>query len=315
MIRIIILLGAVLLSACDYRQSQLHGYVEAQLTLLSSPTSGKLMHLFVVKGQRVKAGDPIYVLETFPESAQVASATALMEQASADYTNLTMAKRPTEIAAIEAQIKATQARIEFLQKEYLRQKALQEKKYASKEELDRTSQDLAVSRNQLRELQANLSTSKLPVARENELKAAAAKLLAAKANLAEAQWRLAEKSVKAPRDGFVFDTYYRVGERVPDNKPIASLLVSSDIRAVFFVPEPKLSNIKLNQQVLLSCDTCEKAFRGTIYYISPDAEYTPPVIYSNSARSKLVYRVEAHLSDQGLKNLHPGQPIDIQFTD
>lgn len=302
------------LSACDFRPPVLNGYVEAQLTMLSSPTSGKLVQLFVVKGDRVKSGAPIYVLESFPESAEMDSAAAMMDEATANYKNLLIGKRPSEIEAIEAQIKATQAQIEFQKKEYLRRKDLLKQKYVSKEDLDKTYQDLQVNRNQLSELQANLITAKLP-ARNDEVRAASWRMLSTKANLAAAQWRLNQKSVTAPRDGFVFDTYYRIGERVSENRPIASLLVSTDIKAVFFVPEPRLSDIKLKQKVRLSCDHCEKSFTGTIYYISPDAEYTPPVIYSNSARSKLVYRVEARISADGLEHLHPGQPIDIQLSD
>lgn len=302
------------LSACDFRPPVLNGYVEAQLTLLSSPTPGKLAQLSVVKGDRVKSGAPIYVLETFPESAEVDSAAALMEEATSNYNNLLVGKRPSEIEAIEAKIKAIRAQIDFQLKEYVRRKNLHKQKYVSKEELDKTFQDLQVNRNQLSELQANLSTAKLP-ARNDEVKAAFGKMLSTKANLAAAKWRLNQKSVTAPRDGFVFDTYYRVGERVPENRPIASLLVPTDIKAVFFVPEPRLSKIKLKQKVRISCDHCEKAYTGTIYYISPEAEYTPPVIYSNSARSKLVYRVEARISAAGLEHLHPGQPIDIELSD
>ncbi|MDQ2994592.1 MAG: HlyD family efflux transporter periplasmic adaptor subunit [Pseudomonadota bacterium] len=304
---------AITLAGCDNRDQVLHGYVEARLTYLSSPSAGKLIELTVARGEHVKAGSPLYVLEGLPESAEVESATALMKQADSNYANLLVGKRPTEIDAIESQIKATQARIEFLQKEYSRRKELHAKKYASAEELEKTGQDLQVNQNQLRELQANLNTAKLP-ARDNEVKAAAAKFTATKADLAMAEWRLHQKSVTAPRDGFIFDTYYRVGERIPDNKAVLSILVSSDIKAIFFVPEPMLANLKIAQPIRLSCDSCTTSYAGKIQFISPIAEYTPPVIYSNSSRSKLVYRVEASISGAGIEHLHPGQPIDIQLV-
>jgi HlyD family secretion protein len=50
-----------------------------------------------------------------------------------------------------------------------------------------------------------------------------------------------------------------------------------------------------------------------VSYISPKAEYTPPVIYSRETRSKLVYMIESVFDPQASANLHPGQPVDVEF--
>ena len=47
--------------------------------------------------------------------------------------------------------------------------------------------------------------------------------------------------------------------------------------------------------------------------ISPRAEYTPPVIYSQESRDKLVFMVEAVFDDKTAANLHPGQPVDVKL--
>ena len=54
-------------------------------------------------------------------------------------------------------------------------------------------------------------------------------------------------------------------------------------------------------------------FIGKISYISPHAEYTPPVIYSKESRDKLVFMVEAVFDPATAAKLHPGQPVDVQF--
>jgi len=48
-----------------------------------------------------------------------------------------------------------------------------------------------------------------------------------------------------------------------------------------------------------------------ITFISPQNEYTPPVIYSNENRSKLVFMVIAKPSVQTTAELHPGQPVEV----
>ena len=45
-------------------------------------------------------------------------------------------------------------------------------------------------------------------------------------------------------------------------------------------------------------------------YVSSQAEYTPPVLYSKEARAKLVFLVEARLPNAPLR---PGQPIDVRL--
>jgi HlyD family secretion protein len=57
----------------------------------------------------------------------------------------------------------------------------------------------------------------------------------------------------------------------------------------------------------------QEPFVGTVSYISPHAEYTPPVIYSQESRSKLVFMIEAVFDPGTSVNLHPGQPVDVHL--
>ena len=47
--------------------------------------------------------------------------------------------------------------------------------------------------------------------------------------------------------------------------------------------------------------------------ISPQAEYTPPVIYSQESRQKLVFMIESRFDATTAAKLHPGQPVDVKF--
>ncbi len=60
-------------------------------------------------------------------------------------------------------------------------------------------------------------------------------------------------------------------------------------------------------------DGAGKKYQAPISYISPQAEYTPPVIYSRESRSKLVFMVEATLTDADALIFHPGQPADVSL--
>jgi HlyD family secretion protein len=60
-------------------------------------------------------------------------------------------------------------------------------------------------------------------------------------------------------------------------------------------------------------DGVQHPFLGKVSYISPRAEYTPPVIYSRESRAKLVFMVESVFDPGASANLHPGQPVDVEF--
>jgi len=48
-------------------------------------------------------------------------------------------------------------------------------------------------------------------------------------------------------------------------------------------------------------------------YISPQVEYTPPVIFSQENRAKLIFMVEAVFDQPDVNRLHPGQPVEVRL--
>ncbi len=70
--------------------------------------------------------------------------------------------------------------------------------------------------------------------------------------------------------------------------PWWSLLPPENLKVRFFVPQEKLPQIKIGQTVSVQCDGAAQPFKAVVNYISTQAEYTPPVIYSRETRANLV---------------------------
>jgi len=134
---------------------------------------------------------------------------------------------------------------------------------------------------------------------------------AARESLKQADWKLRQKTVAATVDGTVTDTLFVRGEWVPAGAPVVSMLPPANVKVRFFVPEPRLGAVKVGQKVSLACDGCASPVAGQVTYIAPQAEFTPPVIYSKDSRAKLVFLVEAKPAAADAAKLHPGQPIDV----
>ena len=107
------------------------------------------------------------------------------------------------------------------------------------------------------------------------------------------------------------DTFFRVGEWVQAGQPVLALLPPGNVKARFFVPEGVVGRLQMGAAVNIVCDGCAAPIPAKISFISSRAEYTPPVIYSNAQRAKLVFMVEARPSAADGARLKPGQPVDV----
>ncbi|HEY2800881.1 MAG TPA: efflux RND transporter periplasmic adaptor subunit [Chthoniobacterales bacterium] len=132
--------------------------------------------------------------------------------------------------------------------------------------------------------------------------------------LAQAKWNLAQMQQSAPKAGLVYDTLFREGEWVAAGKPIVQLLPPPNIKVRAFVPETRIGSLQVGEEARVTVDGVAAPFVGRISYISPRAEYTPPVIYSRESRSKLVFMVEIRFDPEVAVKLHPGQPVDVEFV-
>jgi HlyD family secretion protein len=313
--RKLLILSAITLTLCACeKHSEYTGYVEGRLTYVSSPFSGKLTLLPVVRGQTVRTGDMLYQLESQPQSDDLNAAQATVQQISAELADKMTGQRPSELSAISAQITQAKAQVEYAQKDLARKQQLVKQKAIEQNQLDLARQNLKIAEAAEKQAEANLNSGKLP-GREEQIKSLQEQLAGANANLEKARWNLSQKTVKATVGAQVFDIYYHVGELAPANQPVLSILAPQDIKVIFFVDEATLGKIKPGQSVQIKCDGCRSKITAKISFISPSAEYTPPVIYSRSASSKLVYEVEAEFDnkkkgEQG-RVLNPGESVEV----
>ena len=93
-------------------------------------------------------------------------------------------------------------------------------------------------------------------------------------------------------------------------RPVVVLLPPGNVKVRAFVPETRIGAVQPGGTVRVSVDGREPVV-GTVSFISPQAEYTPPVIYSQETRSKLVFMIEAVFDRDTSMTLNPGQPVDV----
>lgn len=306
-------IAACLLVACSgHSPSPSQGYVEGEFVYVASSQGGRLERLSVTRGQPVALAAPLFGLETTDEAAAEQQAQRQLDASQAQLNDLQTGKRPPEVDVIRAQIAQAQAAATQAAAQIARDEVQYRAGGIAQLQLDQSRELAESSAARVRELQSDLAVALLP-GREAQLRAQQAQVSAARAALAQARWKLDQKTIAAPRAGLVFDTIYREGEWVPAGAPVVQLLPPENIKVRFFVSETRLGALKLGQRASVSCDSCGAPIAATITYIATAAEYTPPVIYSNDTRDKLVYLIEAHPSASDAPRLHPGQPVQVSL--
>lgn len=308
----LIVFACLVLVACDKAADDAwQGYIEGEYVLLASPYAGQLEKLYVRRGDAIEAGKPVFALEQQSERAARLEAEERLKSAQARLANLEVPRRPPEIAALREQVNQARAAVGLSRAQLAREEELFGKGFSSKARMDDARSAFARDSARVKEAQAQLRNAEMPLGREEERKGAERDVAAAQAALAQAAWRLDQKSVAAPVSGLVQDTFFVAGEWVPAGRPVASILPPANVKARFYVPEAALGSVSVGKPVEIRCDACPAPVAAKVSYVSTQAEYTPPVLYSKESRTKLRFLVEARLDNPQSAKLKPGQPIDV----
>ncbi len=310
-----VIVTAIIGTGCSEKAATgFQGYAEGEALHIAAPFAGTLEQLQVARGQQVAAGTPMFVLEQTNEAAQRREAEARVAAASARLANLQTSRRSSEIDTVRAQVQQAKAIRELSASQLSQQEKLFKQGFISQAKLDEVRSVYQRDLARVAELDAQTRTATVSVGREAEIEAAKRDVDAAKAVLAQSDWRVAQKSVAAPVAALVENTFFSRGEWVPAGQSVLSLLPPDKIKVRFFVPEEVLGGIKIGQSVSLSCAGCGAPIKANISFIATQPEFTPPVIYSKESHAKLVFYVEAKPPLDQAVRLHPGQPISVSLN-
>jgi len=309
--RLLMLLLGMTLFGCEKPANDAwQGYIEGEYALIASPYAGQLQKLYVRRGDSVDSGRPLFALEQESERAARTEAEQRLNAAAARLENLQAARRPAEIDALRAEVTQAKAAHALSSSQLAQQQKLFKEGFIAQARLDEAQAARARDAARAAEAEAQLRSALQPVGREAERRAAEGDAAGAQAALAQAALRLEQKSVAAPVSGMVQDTFFVEGEWVPAGRPVVSLLPPGNVKARFYVPEPALASLQAGKALEVRCDGCPAPLAAKVSFVSSQAEYTPPVLYSKESRTKLLFLVEARLEGASLR---PGQPVDVRL--
>ena len=310
----LLILAALVLAGCAPKKpAGWQGYLEGEFVYVAAPLGGQLEKLAVQKGARVDAGAPLFTLERSAELAAQRQAADQLGSVQARLEDVKKGSRPSELATLDARLEQARAAAELSKLDLARQENLFKTNVIAAADLDRARLTHQKNLQAVEELTSQIDTARLG-GRTDAVASVAADASAAAAAKERADWNVAQKSQAAPRAALVYDTLFREGEFVAAGAPVVALLPPENLKVRFFVPEAEFAALKAGDTVRVAI-TGGAPLDARVSYLSPQPEYTPPILYNRENRAKLVFMVEAVFADAtAARDLHPGQPADVTRT-
>ena len=146
-----------------------------------------------------------------------------------------------------------------------------------------------------------------------DVKAAQARQAQAEAAVKLAEVQLGYATVKAPRDGTVVNVVGNAGANAAPGRTLLTMTDPADLFVRVFVPEPRIGQVSVGQQVGVTTNSSSETFAGTVSFVSDAAEFTPNNIDTAEQRTKLVFAVRIRIDDAS-GTLKAGMPVDARLS-
>ncbi|MHA2760534.1 HlyD family secretion protein [Vibrio harveyi] len=303
-----------LLTACSKDDGQQAlGTLERDRVTFTATSSEIIRALPIKEGSQVTEGEVLVQLDTKNQEAILARAVAEQAKADAYLLKLTNGERPEDIAAAQARVARAEAQLTEAQKNYQRKAELVRKKLISQSEKDTALAARDSARAELDSSQEEFS--KLTAgSRPEDIEQAKAELMAAKADVALQQQKLAELTITATRDGLLDNLPFNLGERVPVNGIVAVIQASRVPYARVYVPATYRVNFIPGKAVQVHVDGIEKPLEGTVRWVATEPSFTPYFALTEEERSRLMYLAEVDLQDSA-ESLPSGIPAQVDLVE
>jgi RND family efflux transporter MFP subunit len=262
------------ISGCNRKSNAVSGTIEVDEVHVGPRSPGRVEKIFAQEGDVLKPGQPIVEL----------AATEMR------------ARRELALAQIETAIHDTESQkalLQFLRDDAKRQQDLLKRKVVSPNDAEKAD---SAARSQ-----------------EKVVDAAQMRVAQARAQLGDIEAQLAEMQVKAPTDSILEVLTVKVGDVLPANREVATLLLPNHLWVRVYVPEPWLGKIKVGDQARVRVDSFPGTdFAGIVEQVNRQAEFTPRNVQTVEDRIRQVFGVKIRLPNND-DRLRAGMAADVYF--
>lgn len=306
-------LTAALIAGCARNDRLiLSGNLETDDHDLIASATAQILSIRVKEGQSVSVGDTVAILDTIAVAAAYRAAQASEVEAQAKFDDLAFGTDREKIKGARAQLEIAKANLAQSERDWIRNDSLFARGLVDASTIERftLARDNAVS--SLEAARQNLADLERG-ARAHQLDAARAALERVSQDRIARQRDFDRLILTASRAGVIQFLSYQTGEYVPAGRAVATINNPEDLWVKVYVPEERLSDVAIGQQVRFQVDAVPgKNFTASVLFIASEAEFTPRNVQTPDERVNLVFAVKIAITP-GQEGLRPGMPADFYF--
>jgi HlyD family secretion protein len=316
------------LRAADHGPAGGSGVIEGVDVNVTSRIAARITKINVREGDVVKQGDVLVELDCIEQQPVFSQATAALAAAqskvqtarsTATSASQNASGASQNISAAKSQVDVLKAQDDLARVDLARTEALVKSGTLAPAALDDArSKHLALlsqiaaqkARESMTRNQADALRASGTGARSQAV-TAQDDVAAANADVARAKVSVNECKLLAPRNAMVVSRNLEPGEPVEPGTNVLALTDVTEARTRFYLPNAELAAAAPGRKVRVVADAYPgQTFEGTIFYVSPRAEFTPRNVQTREDRERLVYAVEVRIPNADMR-LRSGMPIEV----
>jgi HlyD family secretion protein len=254
-----------------------NGRLEADEIDIDTKYAGRIAEIMADEGDFVKAGQVLARMDTQDLAASLKKSQAQVRQA----------QRAVDEA--EANVAQQQSQALLAQQEYDRAAYLVQKGFQTKEVLDQRQQ-------QLDGANAALSAARLRVIEFQHA------FDAATHDVELYSVQIADNTLVAPREGRIQYRVANIGEVLPAGGKAFVMLDTAYVYMDVYLPTEAAGKVRFEADARIVLDAYPKvAIPAKVSFISPQAQFTPKIVETQSERDKLMFRIRVRIDPERLR--------------
>ncbi len=287
-----LILAILIFSSCSKEENAAaaYGNFEATELFVAAKSSGELTQFTIAKGDAVKKGQLLGILDTtmlWLQKEQLTAKTSSIE---------------AKLQEVDAQVSVLKAKKDNLIKNQDRLEKLVKSEAATQQDLDNMNTEVLITERQI----SQARTTKQSIAKE---------LVVIEKQEALLNNQIRDCHIISPINGTVMETFYENKELALMGKPLIKVANLNNIDLKAYVDAPLLSEISIGKKVKVAIDGPDGSliyFDGKVSWISSEAEFTPKIIQTPEERTNLVYAIKIAVKNDG--SIKIGMPGEMHLT-
>jgi multidrug efflux pump subunit AcrA (membrane-fusion protein) len=257
-----------------------------QQAAITPKVSAPVKRFLVNRGDRVKTGQLLAVLENRDLAASEVENKGALSQAEAAYATTTSASLPEELRKAELDVEAARQSLDAEQKLYDSRQNLYQQGALPRKDFDQARVSLTQAKSQFEIAQQHWDALKVS-GKEQALKSASGQLESARGKYLGSQAQLGYSEIRSPISGFVTERALYPGEMAAAGTPLLVVMDTSSVIAKAHIQQQDAALLKVGNEAELSASGVDDKIPAHITVVSPatDANSTTIEIWAKAANT------------------------------